>query len=285
MTLHLWCQIVGKIALRSSSLRNHWWNATLRPTARGVATQRLRAGGTSFDIELDLVDHRAVVRADAHDDVTFRLYDGLCVAEFYELIVAALEAFGIAVPMVATPYGIAGQTTPFARDREHCSYDAVMVRRRWRVLRWSADVLERFATEFSGKQSPAQLFWHGLDLAMSRYSGRRAGGAVPADPVAREAYSHEVIAFGFWTGDPMVKAPACYTYTAPEPAALTEMILRPDGAQWSASGNGHLGTVSYELIRTADDPEGALLDFFRSGYDAGTRAAGWETSALCRTPR
>jgi len=281
-TLHLWCQIVGKIALASSSLRNHWWNMTLRITARGVATQRLSSGGTSFDIELDFVDHRAIVRADAHDDVTFRLHDGLCVAEFYELLFAALRAFGIGVRIVARPYGIAGQTTPFAQDREHCSYDAVMVRRWWDVLRWSAGVFERFATEFAGKQSPVHLFWHSFDLAMGRYSGRRASGPPPSDPVAREAYSHEVIAFGFWAGDANVAAPTYYTYTAPEPAALTTLPLRPDGAAWSVAGNGHMGTVPYETIRTAGDPEAALLAFLRSAYEAGARAAGWDIAALTR---
>jgi Family of unknown function (DUF5996) len=279
-TLHLYSQVVGKIALRSSALRNHWWNCTLKPTARGVRTDRLFASGTSFDIELNFVDHRAVVRAPARDDVGFPLRDGLSVAEFYRAIQDALAAFGIVVPIVGKPYGVPGLTTPFAEDREHRSYDSAAVRRWWDVIRWSSDVFERFASEFAGKQGPVQLFWHSFDLALGRYSGKRAGGPPKDDPVAREAYSHEVIAFGFWACDVNVQAPTYYTYTAPEPAELTAFGLRPDGAAWNAAGSGHMGTVPYDVIRSAGDPDGALLEFLHSAYEAGTRAAGWDVEAL-----
>ena len=279
-TLHLYSQIVGKIALRSSALRNHWWNCTLKPTARGVRTDRLNANGTSFDIEFDFVDHRVVVRAGLHDDVTFPLHDGLSVAEFFDAIRAALGAFDIRVPIVAKPYGVPSLTTPFAQDREHRSYDAAAVRRWWNVVRWSSDVLERFASDFVGKQGPVQLFWHSFDLALGRYSGRRANVAPPSDPVAREAYSHEVIAFGFWAGDANVPVPTYYTYTAPEPATLASSPLRPDGAAWSAAGNGHMGMIPFEVIRSADDPEAALLEFLRSAYEAGSAAAAWDAASF-----
>jgi len=279
-TLHLYSQIVGKIALRSSALRNHWWNCTLKPTARGVRTDRLNADGTSFDIELDFVDHRVVVRAGLHDDVTFRMHDGLSVAEFFDSIRTALTAFDIRVPIVAKPYGVPTLTTPFAQDREHRSYDAAAVRRWWNVVRWSSDVFERFASEFVGKQGPVQLFWHSFDLALGRYNGKRAAGPPQDDPVAREAYSHEVIAFGFWAGDAEVPEPRYYTYTAPEPAALTSFPLQPDGTEWNQAGAGHLGTVAYERIREAADPAQALLAFLRSAYGSGAAAAAWDLDAL-----
>jgi hypothetical protein len=282
-TLHLWSQIVGKIALRSSSLRNHWWNCTLKPTARGVRTNRLEASGTPFDIELDFVDHRATVRGGRHNDVSFELGDGLSVAEFYATIREALGVHGISVPILAKPYGVPALTTPFADDREHHTYDAAMVQRWWAVTRWSTTVLERFASEFAGKQSPVQLFWHSFDLALGRYSGRRAGGPPKAGMVDREAYSHEVIAFGFWAGDANVPAPTYYTYTAPEPPELMTFALRPAGAGWNAAA--HLGTVPYDTIRTAPDPDAALLDFLHSGYEAGTRAANWNIAELAHTPR
>jgi len=284
-TLHLWCQIVGKIALSSSALRNHWWNCTLRPTAQGLKTELLGSGDTFFDIELDLVDHRAIVRASAgQEPVGFALRDGFSVAEFDAALRAALRGVGVDIPILAKPYGFPGQSTPFADDHANHAYDAAAVRRWWNAIAWSASVFERFATEFAGKQGPVQLFWHGFDLALGRYSGRRAGGPPKTDPVQREAYSHEVIAFGFWPGDANVSAPAYYTYTAPEPADLTTMPLAPDGASWAPSGNGHMGLLPYETVRTAEDPGAALLTFLRSGYDAGTRTAGWDAAALTHTP-
>jgi hypothetical protein len=284
-TLHLWCQIVGKIALRSSALRNHWWNCTLRLTAQGLKTELLRSGDTFFDVELDVVDHRAIVRAStAREPAGFALHDGLSVAEFYAALRDALESTGLDVPILAKPYGFPGQSTPFAEDEEHRAYDAAAVRRWWTALAWSASVFERFASEFAGKQGPVQLFWHGFDLALGRYSGRRAAGPPKGDPVQREAYSHEVIAFGFWPGDASVPAPAYYTYTAPEPADLTSMPLEPAGASWAPSGSGHMGVLPYDVVRTSDDPSAALLAFLRSGYDAGTRTARWDAGALAHAP-
>ena len=283
-TLHLWCQIVGKIALGSSALRNHWWNCTLRPTAQGFKTQLLRAGDTFFDIELDLAEHRAIVRAGAaQQPATFELYDGLSVAAFYAALRTALSRFAIDVPILAKPYGFPGESTPFADDREHHAYDTAAVRRYWNVVAWTTDVLERFASEFAGKQGPVQLFWHSFDLALGRYSGRRADGPPKTNPVEREAYSHEVIAFGFWPGDANAQAPAYYTYTAPEPSDLTSAPLEPAAASWIPSGSGHMGLLPYESVRTSDDPAAALTAFLRSGYDAGTRAGRWDTAALAHT--
>ncbi|HEY0393609.1 MAG TPA: DUF5996 family protein [Candidatus Elarobacter sp.] len=283
-TIHLYAQIVGKIALKASSLRNHWWNCTLKPTARGIRTDRLHFDGTSFDIELDFVDHRAIVRASEHDEVAFALHDGLSVAEFFSSLQGVLGALGIDVPISAKPYGVAALTTPFAQDHEHASYDAGAVRRWWDVIRWSSDVMEAFASEFTGKQGPVQVFWHSFDLALGRYSGRLAGGPPKDDPVSQEAYSHEVIAFGFWAGDANVREPTYYTYTAPEPASLTSFGLRPDGASWSAAGSGHMGTVPYAVIRGSSDPRAALLEFLRSAYEAGAEAAEWDVAALAHAP-
>jgi uncharacterized protein DUF5996 len=277
-TLHLWTQIVGKIRLKATPRLNHWWNVSLRPNARGLTTQRMHAGDSHFQIQFDFIDHRLVLVTDAAEAASFPLRDGLSVAEFYRKLFAMLEAYGIRVPILAKPYGVP-MTTPFAKDTEHRSYDAAMVRRWWDVIRWTADVLDEFASRFAGKQSPVQLFWHSFDLAMARYSGGRAGGPRKDDPVEREAYSHEVIAFGFWPGDPNTPAPTYYTYTAPEPATLTTEPLASGGA-WYPSGSGHLGGLSYDTVRNAPDPRAALLAFMQSGYEAGTRTANWDTAAL-----
>jgi hypothetical protein len=282
-TLHLWSQIVGKLRLRYTAHRNHWWNVTLVPTVRGVSTLRMRDGDTFFEIELDFIDHALVVRSNrAHGPSSFPLEDGLSVAAFYRQVMRLLGELGIDAHIVAKPYGVP-MTTPFARDEEHRSYDRTMVRRWFDALLWTADVFEEFAGTFLGKESPAHLFWHSFDLAMARFSGRPAPGPPKGDPVEREAYSHEVIAFGFWPGDDKTPAPTFYTYTAPEPASLVEQPLHPEGAAWYPAGAGHLGTLGYDVVRAADDPRAALLEFLRAGYEAGTRSAAWDAGSLADT--
>lgn len=282
-TLHLWCQIIGKIRLATTRHRNHWWNTTLHPTARGFIAQRMRASDAYFDIELDLVDHRVVVRAsNAHEPAHIDLRNGMSVANFHAALFHMLHGFGLDVKIYAKPYGVP-MTTPFAEDHAHRSYDRVMVRRWWEIVMWSSDVLDEFAAEFEGKQSVPQLFWHSFDLAMARFSGKAAGGPPKTDRVAAEAYSREVISFGFWAGDANVPAPTYYTYTAPEPANLTSLTLAPDGAGWQSSGTGHLGTLPYETVRQSSDPRAALLSFLRSGYEAGTRSAGWDRASFAST--
>jgi hypothetical protein len=186
---------------------------------------------------------------------------------------------GVPIDIYAKPYGM-GVTTPFAQDDEHRSYDAVRVRNWWNAIAWTSEVLDQFAAGFDGKQSPVQLFWHSFDLAMARYNGLRSDRPPSPNPVERDAYSHDVIAFGFWSGDVNVTEPSYYTYTAPEPATLAQMVLRPAAAHWGAAGSGHLGLLPYATVRDAGDPRATLLEFFTSGYEAGTKAAGWNAAAF-----
>jgi hypothetical protein len=274
-TVHLMSQIVGKIRLGHVPYRSHWWNVTLAPTARGLSTGRMRNGSTFFQIDFDFVDHQVIVSAhNAHAPAIIPLHDGLSVADFYEAIMKTLAAFGIATTIIDKPYGM-GVETRFSLDREHASYDNVMVRRWWEIVLWSSDVFDQYASEYIGKESPAQLFWHSFDLALARYSGRPANRPPSDNPVEQEAYSQEVISVGFWPGDENTKAPTYYTYTAPEPAKLTSMPLKPDGAAWVASGSGHIGVVPYDAVRNAADPRAALLAFVHAGFDAGSKAAQW----------
>jgi Family of unknown function (DUF5996) len=171
--------------------------------------------------------------------------------------------------------------TAFPDDREHASYDADAVERFWRVLDWSADVLEEFAGWFCGKQSPVHLFWHSLDLALTRFSGRRVPPPPDADPVTQEAYGAEVVSFGFWAGDPNVPEPAYYSYTSPEPAGLRGRPLSPAGqVRWIELGTGSLAILPYEAVREATDPKATLLEFLESAYEAGADAAGWKRAEL-----
>jgi hypothetical protein len=172
-------------------------------------------------------------------------------------------------------------TTPFPEDTEHHSYDAGAVERFWRVLDWSGTVLEEFAGWFCGKQSPVQLFWHSLDLALTRFSGRPAPPLPEADRVTQEAYGAEVVSFGFWAGDPNIREPAYYSYTVPEPKGLREQALAPAGrTRWVELGTGSLAILAYEVVRTATDPKATLLEFLESAYEAGADAAGWNREEL-----
>ena len=218
---------------------------------------------------------------------SFALVDGLTVAGFDERLHATLAGLGLDVAIRETPFGVP-MTTPFPDDREHASYDAEAVGRFWRVLDWSAVVLEEFGGWFCGKQSPVHLFWHSFDLALTRFSGRRAPDLPEADAVTREAYSAEVVSFGFWAGDRNVREPSYYSYTAPEPPGLRERPLTPPQALWTEQGAGSLALLRYDDVRAAADPRAALLAFLESAYEAGADAAGWDrgelTSSSCPQP-
>jgi hypothetical protein len=273
-TLHLWAQIIGKIRLATTPMRNHWWNVTLYPSARGLTTRRMTVDVRNLELELDFVDHR--VRARTIDkEASFQVHDGLSVADFHRQLVELLDAVDVHVDIRAEPFGVP-ITTPFAADHDHASYDTDAVGRFLRVLQWSADVLEEFAGWYCGKASPVHLFWHSFDLATSRFSGKRAPQQPGVDAVTAEAYSHEVISFGFWAGDRTNPFPAYYSYTAPEPAGLPQRLLRPRQAAWSAQANGSLAILHYDDVRAAAHPETTLLDFLQSAYEAGASLAGWD---------
>jgi hypothetical protein len=278
-TLHLWAQIVGKVRMASSAPRNHWWHVPLYLDVRGLTTRRLHSThGLAFQIDFDFVDHRLVVRTSAGAE-SFGLVDGLSVAAFDEKLHAALRRLGVDVVIRESPFGLP-MTTPFPDDVEHASYDRDAVERFWRILAWTDEVLEEFSGWFCGKQSPVHVFWHSFDLALARFGGRRATARPDADPVTQEAYSHEVIAFGFWAGNERVREPAFYSYTAPEPPGLRDTRLLPSGARWIEQGAGSLAMLPYELVRSSASPKRTLLAFLESAYQAGAKLAGWDRVEL-----
>jgi hypothetical protein len=278
-TLHLWAQIVGKVRMASSPPRNHWWHATLFVDVRGLTTGPIPAPtGVTFRIDFDLVDHRLVVGASDGAIESFPL-EGLSVAGFDERLHATLAQLGIDVAIREIPFGIP-VTTPFPDDTEHASYDADAVERFFLALSWTRWVFEEFAGWYCGKTSPVQVFWHSFDLAVTRFSGKRAPAMPAADPVTQEAYSHELISFGFWAGDQRVREPTYYSYTAPEPKRLREQRLAPAAARWLEQDSGSLAVLAYDAVRESADPKATLLTFLESGYQAGAKAAGWDTADL-----
>lgn len=282
-TLHRFAQIVGKVRLGMAPYRNHWWNVTLRVTTRGLTTRPVPAGdGRTFAIDFDFIDHRLDLTTSDGGRRSFPLA-GLSVAAFNDRLFEALADVGIEPGIIEIPYDLQ-PATPFPRDDEHASYDHVYVERWWRILVLIDQVFDEFSGRFAGKNSPAQLFWHTFDFAVTRFSGNRAPERPGADRVTREAYSHEVISFGFWAGDDQVRAPAFYSYTWPDPPGLNQHPLRPDVASWGDSSGSAMALVMYDDLRQLPSPREALLEFMQSAYEAGASAAGWDVAALTADP-
>ncbi|MFJ1707461.1 DUF5996 family protein [Kitasatospora sp. NPDC088346] len=281
-TLHRFTQVVGKVRLAASVRRNHWWNVPFHLTGRGITTRPMGQvdGNPIFTIDFDFVDHRLVVAAADGRTESFPLL-GQSVASFYRQTLETLAALGVRVELqVPRPYRLADSDRPFAEDFEHATYDPAWANRYWQVLNQVGLVLEEFAARFSGKVSPVHLFWHSLDIAHTRFSERPLDQPPQVDPVTREAYSRELISFGFWFGDDNLGEPAFYSYTTPEPAHLAEDPLTPASARWIELNDSHLAVLRYDAARTEADPRAAALAFYESAYQAGAVRAGWDVGRL-----
>jgi Family of unknown function (DUF5996) len=273
-TIHRFAQIVGKIRLAASPRRNHWWNVPFHVTGRGITTRPM-GREQIFTIDFDFVAHRLVVQSLDGRTVSLPLA-GQSVASFYDATLGALAALDLdARPERPVPFDL-GDPTPFADDTAHATYDPAWATRYWQVLSRVNLLLEEFAGRFSGKTSPVHHFWHTFDLALTRFSDAHVHQGAEVDPVTREAYSREVISFGFWFGDADTPAPAFYSYTAPEPSGLAEQRLEPPAARWVDRSGSHLAVLAYDDARGRGD----VLDFFESAYQAGARLAGWDVERL-----
>jgi Family of unknown function (DUF5996) len=281
-TLHLWTQVVGKVRLALTPWLNHSWHVTLYVTARGLTTSPIPWGGGGFQIDFDFIDHVLWVRtSEGH----FRqlMLRPMSVAEFYEDLMIALRDLGITVNIMTTPCEIA-DCIPFDQDTVHAAFDAEYVNRFWRVLLSASEVFARFRTGFLGKASPVHFFWGSFDLAVTRFSGRRAPrhpGGVPhlADSVAQEAYSHEVSSAGFWPGGggPIDYA-SFYSYAYPAPEGFGAARVLPKEAFFSKELGEFL--LPYDAIRATPDPDAALLSFLHSTYEAAADLGRWDRKAL-----
>jgi hypothetical protein len=278
-TLHLYLQIVGKIRLGLFPRLNHWWHVPLYVSTRGLTTRPIPYSGGNFEIEFDFIEHRLKITTSAGETRAFDLHDGLTVADFYRQVFENLSACGIEAKIRAVPYE-APSKTPFAEDTENKSYDQKYIERYRRILIGVNDILEEFRGRFTGKSTPVHLFWHSFDLALTRFSGKPAPVRDEAGTVEREAYSHEVISFGFWAGDDNVPAPAFYSYTAPEPKDLTNEKLEPETAFWGESNGAHLALLMYDEAVKTGNPRRSIVEFLESAYRAGAKTAGWDAEAF-----
>ena len=280
-TLHLWTQIVGKIRLVRSPWLNHSWHVALYVTARGLTTSPVPDGARTFQIDFDFIDH--VLRISTSDGARreFAL-GGLSVAGFYAAVMAALTDLGIHLAIDEMPNELP-EPIRFSLDHQHAAYDPDAVRRLYQILLNADRVFKQFRTGFLGKASPVHFFWGSFDLAVTRFSGRRAPrhpGGVPhlSDAVACEAYSHEVSSAGFWPGSGAIDYPAFYSYAYPVPAGFSSAKVSPDAAFFSEAVGEFI--LPYDAVRTAANPDQALLDFLQSTYEAAANAARWDRDAL-----
>lgn len=282
-TLHMWTQVVGKTRLALAPMENHWWQCTLYLTDRGLTTTPMPAGERLLTVEFDFIDHLLVLRT---GEGTLRRLALVAqtVASFYAQYVAALRELGFEPRILPRPVEVE-VAIPFAEDDQHASYDGLAAHGWWRALAQADRVFKRFRSGFVGKQSPSHFFWGSFDLAVTRFSGRTAprhpGGAPNcADYVMVEAYSHECSSAGFWPGGGPVDDAAFYAYAYPEPEGYATQPVRPAASHYHPQA--HEFILAYEAVRTAADPDAALLDFLQSTYEAAATQGRWDRASLER---
>jgi hypothetical protein len=280
-TLHLWTQIVGKVRLARAPWMNHGWHVALYVTTRGLTTSPIPHERHSFSIDFDFIDH--VLRIDVDNGAQRRIaLKPRTVADFYANVMTALDELELPVSINERPSEIA-DAIPFSQDRTHAAYDAEYAHRFWRVLLQVDRVLKQFRTSFIGKCSPVHFFWGSFDMAVTRFSGRPAPlftGTAPGvtASVMQEAYSHEVSSAGFWPGDARLDHAAFYSYAYPVPEGFATREVRPTGAFFSQQLGEFL--LPYDVVRTAPDPDAALMAFLQSTYEAAAETAHWDRAAL-----
>ena len=283
-TLHLWTQIVGKIRLAHAPMLNHWWQVPLYVTSRGLTTSAMPRGGRTFQIDFDFIEHRLRIKVSDGRRATLPLVP--CpVAEFYDAVRGRLRALDLETRLWTMPVEIA-DPIPFDEDRMHTAYDPEQVNRFWRALAQIDQVFAAFRARFLGKASPVHFFWGSFDLAVTRFSGRRAplhpGAPSVPDFITREAYSHEVSSCGFWPGNGGFGQPAFYSYAYPEPAGFADAAIATPGAFYAKDLGEFI--LPYDLVRQAKRPRELLLDFLESTYAAAADLAKWDRALLERSP-
>jgi hypothetical protein len=272
----MWTQIVGKVRLALSPRVNHWWEVPLYVNSRGLTTSPIPYGKGVFEVQFDFIDHKLDVSTSLGEIKGFRLQPRT-VADFEAEFLALLKSLGIEVKIWNMPVEIPNPTR-FDQDRVHGAYDPRYANTFWRILVTVDSILKEFRSGFIGKVSPVHFFWGSFDLAVTRFSGRRAPERPGADSMTREAYSHEVSSVGFWPGGGDVKGAAFYSYAAPEPPGFGERAVRPAAAFYNKQMGEFL--LMYDDVRAAESPKAAVLDFCQSTYDAAADLGKWDREAL-----
>jgi hypothetical protein len=282
-TLHMWAQIVGKCRLVQSPWVNHSWHVTLYVTTRGLTTSPIPYGGRAFQIDFDFVAHRLILRSSDGGAGGFAL-EPQSVAKFYFRLMEEMARLGLHVRIHRRPNEVV-EAIRFDQDEVHRSYDPEYVNRFWRALVQAERVFQEFRARSIGKCSPVHFFWGAPDLAVTRFSGRRAPehpGGIPNLPdwVVRDAYSHEVSSCGFWPGGGAIPYAAFYSYAYPEPAGFSAAPVKPGAAFYSPDLREFI--LPYDAVRQSDSPDDTLLEFLQTTYEAAANLAAWDRASLER---
>jgi uncharacterized protein DUF5996 len=274
-TLHMWTQIVGKIRLTLAPPVNHWWHCALYPSAYGLTTSAIPFRGKFFELEFDLINHKLLMRTSDNRTESVAL-EARSVADFYREVMQKLKALGVEITIFTKPQEVPNPIA-FELDTEHHSYSPDYANRFWRILVQASRVFAEFRSRFIGKCSPVNFYWGSFDLAVTRFSGRRAPKRPGADLITREAYSHECISAGFWPGAGFT-APAFYSYTAPAPPGLEQQPIKH--GYYSQELKEFV--LLYDDVRKSESPGTVLLEFLQTTYEAGAKLANWDRRELER---
>ncbi len=277
-TLHLFLQILGKIRLKLTPRKNHWWYITEYVSYQGFTTGPIpyNHGMDKFELSLNVNKHLLEVTTSKGEYESFDLHTKLTVADFYKKLMGILKKLDIPVSIVDVPFDL-GIEKQFGEITEYKHYDKEYTKKLWRILLWVDDVFQEFSGRFYGKTCPVHLYWHSMDLAVTRFSGKEAP-PMPAEARLsdKDAYTHECISFGFWAGDKNMQEPAFYSYTFPAPDGLNKENLEPTNAMWIDNNGSPMAILKYNELITLSDPRKNLLAFLESAYQAGAKSANWD---------
>lgn len=282
ITLHLILQIIGKIRLKSTPRKNHWWYITQYVSTQGFSTHPIPMpdGINTFEIVVNVRQQAVQLFSSKGELVEIPLKDGYSVSEFYKEIMGILKEWGINPKFIDKPLDM-GIDKPFEEINEYHHYDWDAIEKFWQMMLWNDGVFKEFSGRFYGKTCPVHIYWHHMDLAVTRFNGKKVP---PMDPKARilekDSYSHEVISFGFWVGDDNLPEPAYYAYASPSPQGLDQEQLQPNQAFWIDANGSPMAILKYNDIISSDDPRSILLDFLESAYQGAAKLAKWDVEGL-----
>lgn len=282
LTLHLILQIIGKSRLKLTARKNHWWYITLYVTSRGFGTHSIpiNDGQDSIDIEFDILKKEVVILCSTGTVMSISLESNPDIAAFYKQYMDALASLGLRPQFVEKPFDM-GIEEPFEQLTMYHHYDWDFIHRFWKLMRWNNAIFKEFSGRFYGKTCPVQIYWHHLDLTVTRFSGKKLPKMdESARILEKDTYSHEQISFGFWAGDDNLQEPMYYSYTYPSPEGINKEILQPKAAKWAESNGSPMALLRYEDVKSAGDPAGAVMAFLESAYQAGAKRAGWNIEEL-----